>query len=66
MAYILDDRATYYNPYASDCGRCKHFDNDTFSCAGFPKGIPLSILKGDKKHREVWETQKDKITFTEK
>lgn len=64
--FILDDRETYYNPYAADCGNCVHLDRITLTCKAFPKGIPVSLLSGDKKHREVWKTQKEKITYKPK
>ena len=63
---ILDDRGIYYNPYASDCAECVYFDLITMTCKAFPKGIPVSLLSGDKKHREPWKSQKNKIVFEPK
>lgn len=32
------------------CARCKHYDKDG-SCAAFPEGIPLKIMRNDHDHR---------------
>lgn len=63
---ILDDREQYYSPYTSDCKNCVHFDRLSLSCKAFFKGIPITILSGDKKHREPWKSQKNKIVFKAK
>ena len=34
------------------CATCKHRNEDGFTCAAFPAGIPMIILTGTDQHRE--------------
>ncbi len=63
----LDDRIHDYNPFKSDCRNCAWFNGEeALNCAAFPTSIPVSILRADKKHREPWKSQKNKIVFKSK
>lgn len=61
----LDDRRQLFAQYGSDCGQCRHFDDETLSCPAFDE-IPLNILSGDEKHRKVRKGQKKNIVFEQK
>ena len=63
---ILDDRESYYNPYKADCGNCVHLNRADLTCGAFPEGIPVSLLSGDEKHREIRKRQKEGIIFKPK
>lgn len=64
--YILNDKHEVLNLYSSQCAICKHFKEDSYSCAAFPEGIPDEILDGSKKHNSVLPSQKGTIVFSKK
>lgn len=41
------------------CSNCKHLESNqsNYSCAAFPKGVPMPFLSGDLPHTEVIDGQ---------
>lgn len=48
------------------CVKCKHFEQETFTCTAFPEEIPEEIIQGDNDHSKPLPEQGNKIVFEPK
>jgi len=47
----------------SNCALCHHRQALYLNCLAFPWGIPLEIVKGEKKHDKVIKGQRGNFTY---
>lgn len=62
----IDDRHEIFNIYESQCGKCKHFKSESYSCEAYPDGIPESLLDASERHNEVRKDQTGSTVFSPK
>lgn len=48
------------------CFKCKHYDQETATCAAFPEEIPDEIYYGKNDHKKKLEGQENEIVFEPK
>lgn len=63
----MNDLELAYNPYASNCAKCKHYkgvdQNGNPNCKAF-EVIPVDILQGTNKHLEPTKEQTNDVVFS--